>query len=298
MSQIHGDGIGDRINPKKKTQEFQFPPSKGKFIYSTLQIVIMPEISKTFLHPKDVDVSISQVTDGIYRIAGLVEGYGVTFNQFLIEDENPILIHTGPVGMYAKIEEKVKEVINLEKLSYVAFLHFESDEWGGMEFLQAPRVKLVCSDLSSKLNLTGWHNVPADHISFWDNEILKTGKRTFKFIMTPHVHHWDSMMIFEETTKSLFPSDLFIQPGDNKPVLSEDLSDQMIQLYTGLGIFGSEEPVRQTTKRLVKLEPKTIFPMHGSCIDSSMFSKYTDAIMNNEFAYSGVILGQKIPIIS
>jgi flavorubredoxin len=36
--------------------------------------------------------------------------------------------------------------------------------------------------------------------------------------MTPHVHHWDSMIVFEETTKSLFPSDLFIQPGDNKPV--------------------------------------------------------------------------------
>lgn len=62
--------------------------------------------------------------------------------------------------MYAQIEEKLKEVINLEKLRYVAFLHFESDEWGGMEFLKSPNVKLVCSDLSSKLNLTGWYNVP------------------------------------------------------------------------------------------------------------------------------------------
>jgi flavorubredoxin len=56
---------------------------------------------------------------------------------------------------------------------------------------------------TSKLNLTGWHDVPVDHISFWDNEILKMGKRRFKFIMTPHVHHWDSMMVFEETIKSL-----------------------------------------------------------------------------------------------
>lgn len=37
--------------------------------------------------------------------------------------------------------------------------------------------------------------------------------------------HWDSMMVFEDTTKSLFPSDLFIQPGTNKPVVSEDLSE-------------------------------------------------------------------------
>ena len=72
----------------------------------------------------------------------------------------------------------------------------------------------------------------------------------------------------------------------------------MIQLYRTVGIFGSEEPVRQTTKRLVKLEPKITVPMHGSCIDATMFSSYTDAILNNEFAYSGNILGQKVPIIT
>jgi flavorubredoxin len=106
---------------------------------------------------------------------------------------------------------------------------------GGMAFLDSADAKLVCSDLSSKSNLTGWHNIPVDHISFWDNEVLKTGKRQFRFIMTPHVHHWDSMMIYEETTKSLFPSDLFIQSGKNKPVISEDLSESMIALYRGAG---------------------------------------------------------------
>lgn len=59
----------------------------------------MPEVSKTF-HSNEVEVSISKVIDGIYRIAGFVETYGITFNQFLIQDENPILIHTGPIWMY------------------------------------------------------------------------------------------------------------------------------------------------------------------------------------------------------
>lgn len=257
---------------------------------------MMAEISRTNLHPKDIDVSITQIVDGIYRISGFVEGYGITFNQFLVEDENPLLIHTGPVGMYPKIQKKVKEVMNIDKLSYVAFLHFESDEWGGMQFLQAPKVKLICSDLSSKLNLAGWSNVPVDHISFWENEVLKTGKHTFRFIMTPHVHHWDSMMMFDESSKSLFPSDLFIQPGNNNPILTDDLSDAMIQLYKAVGIFGSEVPVRQTTERLIKLEPKMIFPMHGSCLDHSVFSKYTDALMNNKFAYCGSLLGRKLDI--
>jgi flavorubredoxin len=163
-----------------------------------------------------------------------------------------------------------------------------------MEFLRAPGVKLLCSDLSSKLNLAGWNNMPVDHISFWENETLKTGRRTLRFIMTPHVHHWDSMMIFEDSTKSLFPSDLFIQPGDNKPVVSDDLSESMIKLYRGAGIFASETPVRQTASKLAKMDPDMVFPMHGSCIERSMFSKYVDALMKDEFAYSGILLGQKL----
>ena len=254
----------------------------------------MKEVSRTDYAIKDIDVSISETTDGIYRISGFVNTFGITFNQFLINDEKPMLIHTGPIGMYKNIEEKIKEVIPLQKLAYVSFLHFESDEWGGMTFLESADAKLVCSDLSSKLNLMGWYNIPIDHISVWDNDILKTGKRQFKFIMTPHVHHWDSMMIFEENTKSLFTSDLFIQPGNNKLVISEDLSESMINLYRGAGIFASEKPVRDTTKRLEELSPNMVYPMHGSCIDKSLFPKYTEAIMKNDFAYYGILLGQKL----
>ena len=143
----------------------------------------MPEISKTDYGGKDIDVEISETGDGIYRISGFNNTYGITLNQFLVNDEKPMLIHTGPIGMYSKIEEKLKEVIPLQKLAYVAFLHFESDEWGGMAILDSADARLVCSDLSSQLNLTGWYNVPTDHISFWDNETLKTGKRQFRFII-------------------------------------------------------------------------------------------------------------------
>ena len=254
----------------------------------------MREVSRTDYAIKDIDVDILEITDGIYRISGFINTLGITFNQFLIDDGKPISIHTGPIGMYKNIEQKIKEVIPLQKLAYVSFLHFESDELGGMEFLESADAKLVCSDLSSKLNLMGWYNIPVDHISTWDNDTLKTGKRHFKFIMTPHVHHWDSMMIFEETTKSLFTSDLFIQPGNNKPVTSDDYSESMINLYRFAGIFANEKPVRDTTKRLEELLPNMVYPMHGSCIDKSLFSKYTEAVMKNDFGYSGVLLGQKL----
>ena len=92
----------------------------------------------------------------------------------------------------------------------------------------------------------------------------------------------------------LFTSDLFIQPGNNKSVTSDDYSESMINLYRGAGIFASEKPVRDTTKRLVELSPNMVYPMHGSCIDKSIFSKYVESIMKNDFAYSGILLGQNM----
>ena len=46
------------------------------------------------------------------------------------------------------------------------------------------------------------------------------------------------------------------------------------------------------------LSPEMVYPMHGSCIDKSMFSKYTDALNKNNFAYSGILLGQTLETIS
>ena len=72
----------------------------------------------------------------------------------------------------------------------------------------------------------------------------------------------------------------------------------MINLYRGAGIFASEKLVRDTTKHPVDLSPTMVYPMHGSCIDNSLFSKYTEAIMKKDFAYSGILLGQKLENIS
>jgi len=83
-------------------------------------------------------ISISEIRDGIYRIAGFVGEYGITFNQFLINDIKPTLIHTGPLGMYSKIEEKVKEVVPIEKLSYIAYILrlMSAEEWSFSKYLR------------------------------------------------------------------------------------------------------------------------------------------------------------------
>jgi hypothetical protein len=68
----------------------------------------------------------------------------------------------------------------------------------------------------------------------------------------------------------------------------------MINLYRAVGIFAREQPVRKTTERLVKFNPRMVYPMHGSCLDSSVFPRYVEAITNKDFAYTDMLLGQKL----
>jgi hypothetical protein len=72
----------------------------------------------------------------------------------------------------------------------------------------------------------------------------------------------------------------------------------MINLYRSAGIFASEEPVRQTAERLLNTSLKMVYPIHDSCMDISIFLKYTDAIMKNNFAYCGMLLGQKLEMVT
>ena len=72
----------------------------------------------------------------------------------------------------------------------------------------------------------------------------------------------------------------------------------MINLYRSAGIFATEKLVRNITKRLENLSPIMVYPMHGSCIERSMFPKYTEALMKSDFAYSGALLGRTLETIS
>ena len=193
---------------------------------------------------------IDQIVEGIYRISTppSVDGAPISFNQFLIDDEAPVLVHTGVYGEYEGIRKAISEVLDPATLAYVVLLHFEGDECGGMDRFMAgaKNAQLVGSEMSAILNLTSFGVDYVDRVKgVRDGDVIDTGRHRLKFIETPHVHHWDSMMVFEETTKSLFPSDLYIQPGDQPPVVNEDLTPEMLGFYREIGIFAHEDPVRR-----------------------------------------------------
>jgi flavorubredoxin len=242
---------------------------------------------------------VDEIVGGIYRIATTVPlpgGNDFTFNQFLIDDERPALIHTGMHQLYDGVRDAVAEVLDPASLEYVVLLHFEADECGGMyRFLEgAPGSTLACCALSAVLNLGGW-NYSGRVEGHLDGEVIDLGKRKLRFLETPHVHHWDSMMLFEETTKSVFPSDLFIQPGDQPPVVTENLGSMMCDYYRQVGIFAHEEPVRNVVDRLERLDADWIHGMHGGSLGRETIPDFVRALREEPFAYEGKLLGRELP---
>ncbi|MET0729563.1 MAG: hypothetical protein ABWZ03_00095 [Solirubrobacterales bacterium] len=241
------------------------------------------------------ETRIDEVIDGIYRIASWSPDYGITFNQFLLDDERPVLIHTGTHQIYENVRAAIGEVLDPGKLEFVALLHFESDECGGMDrFLEtAPSSTLVGSALSVDLNLAGW-SYRGKTQGFKDGEVLDLGRHKLRFLETPHVHHWDSMMLYEETTGSVFPADLYLQPGEQPPVVDQDLGEEMCGVYRAVGIFAHEDPVRQVVDRLEALEPNWMFAMHGGTLTHEAIPRYTRALQERPFAYAGTLLGREV----
>ncbi|HEX5195091.1 MAG TPA: hypothetical protein VFW09_20035 [Solirubrobacteraceae bacterium] len=129
---------------------------------------------------------------------------------------------------------------------------------------------------------------------FREGEVLDLGNHKLRFLETPHVHHWDSMMVFEETTRSLFPADLYIQPGPQPPVVDDNLAAEMCGVYRQSGIFAHEEPVRRVVDRIDALDPSWVHAMHGGTLTGAALPRYAEALRNQAFAYDGAVLGRRI----
>src|SRR3990170_8615274 len=102
---------------------------------------------------------VTEVVKGIYRISsGPDKDHPISFNQFLIVDDRPALIHTGYHEAYDAVRTAVAEILDPKLLAYVVLGHFEADECGGMDRFpaEAPGSVLVASELGAAVNLSHW----------------------------------------------------------------------------------------------------------------------------------------------
>jgi flavorubredoxin len=187
-------------------------------------------------------------------------------------------------------------VLDPARLAFVVVPHFEGDECGGMTRFaaEAKEAVLACGAIGAAINLNEWDYAGAV-VGMRNGDTIELGRRTLRFLETPHVHHWDSMMVFEESTRSLFPADLFLQPGEQPPVVREDLAREMCDWYRAAGIFAAEGPVRLALDHIETLDPAWVHPMHGGSLPRDALAPYVKALRTESYAYSGSVFGREVP---
>ena len=207
---------------------------------------------------------VTEIAPNIYRISIYAQRGDVQFNHFLVKDDEPLLFHTGLRGMHAEIREVVSRLINVSDLRHISFSQFESDECGALnEWLgAAPEADVICSQVGARVNVNDFIGREARALA--DGESFSTGKLRFRYCHTPQLPHgWDAGVLFEESQKTLFCSDLFHQAGNPEPLSS----DEAMKAFQA-GVLAEYVPytplTAQNLKKLADLKPKTLAIMHGS----------------------------------
>lgn len=211
--------------------------------------------------------SIEEIGDGIFRLSvfepEISPPSGFTFNSFLVMDDEPLLFHAGQRRMFPAFSSAVRSLMPIERLRWISFGHIEADECGAMNhwLAAAPDAQVVHGETACSISLSDLADRPPRSVT--DGELITSGRRRIRYIDTPHVPHaWESGVIFEETTETLFCGDLFTQFGP-QATTTGDIVPAAIAAEDAFHSTSVGTATVPTLRRLAALEPKVLALMHG-----------------------------------
>lgn len=218
-----------------------------------------------------METRVDEIASGIFRLSTFVPDIspiGFTFNQFLILADQPLLFHCGGRGLFPLVSKAASELMPLERLRWISFGHVESDESGSMNawLAVAPKAQVVHGMTACMVSLNDLADRPPRALA--NGEMLDLGGKRVRWIDTPHVPHaWESGLIFEETTRTLFTGDLFTHFGNGPAIGKASIVEPAIQAEDTFHASAITPATAPTIRALKALAPQRLAVMHGSCFE-------------------------------
>jgi flavorubredoxin len=212
-----------------------------------------------------------EIAPDVFRICLYSRAIDLQFNFFLVKDEQPLLFTTGLRSTFPVLRDAVSKLIDPAEIRWIGFSHFESDECGALnQWLSiAPKAQPVCSFVSAMVNVNDFSDRAPKGMQ--DGEVLSTGRHRFRFCSTAQLPHgWDAGVLFEETRRTLFCSDLLHHDGNGEALTQRPLEDRIRAAMSKMqaGPLANYIPYTRQTGRIVSrladLKPQTLAIMHGS----------------------------------
>ena len=215
-----------------------------------------------------METHIEEIADRIFRLSTLVPEIGptgFTFNQFLVDADQPLLFHTGPRAMFPSVSAAISTVMPVDRLRWITFGHLEADECGSMNlFLEAsPEATIAHTAIGCMVSINDLADRAPEPMG--PDTVLDLGGKRIRNIDTPHVPHgWDAHALYEETTGTLFCGDLFTHFGDGPALTDGDVVDAAAMAEDAFGATCLTPNTAPTIRGLAELEPRVLAIMHGS----------------------------------
>ncbi len=212
--------------------------------------------------------TVDEIADGIFRISTWIPDVspeGFTFNQFLVQDEQPLLFHTGHRMMYPLVAEAVATVLPVESLRWISFGHVEADECGSMNMwlASAPNSQVAHGGLGCEVSLNDLCDRAPRALE--EGEVIDLGGKRIRQISTPHVPHgWEAQVLYEESTATLLCGDLFSQVGAGPALTTSDVVEPALLAEAMFHATCLAPHTARTLRALGDLSPATLAIMHGS----------------------------------
>ncbi|HSM10759.1 MAG TPA: hypothetical protein VK827_04240 [Lysobacter sp.] len=214
--------------------------------------------------------NIHEIASGIYRINTPIQLPGdagaFSFNQYLVDDDEPLLFHAGLRALFPLVAEAVANVMPVARLRHIAFSHVEADECGSLNqwLAVAPQATPLCGTVAAMVSVTDLADRPPRALA--DGETVALGSHTVRWLDVPHLPHaWECGLLLEQATGTLFCGDLFTQPGRGEAAVTEaDILDCSEAFRHEMDYFSHTRHAGTLLEKLAQTQPGTLACMHGS----------------------------------
>lgn len=211
-----------------------------------------------------METLVDEIAPDVYRLSTYVEPADLVFNQYLVLAEEPLLFHCGGRQLFPLVSAALARVLPPERLRWVSFGHVESDECGSMNswLAVAPHAEVVHGVLGVMVSVADLADRPPRTLT--DGETIDLGGKVVRWLDTSHVPHgWESGLLREEETGTLFCGDLFTATGRHHAVSASEPVEPAMAAEDRFHATALTPDTAPVIRRLAADRPTTLALMHG-----------------------------------
>lgn len=219
------------------------------------------------------------IIDGKLRVFDIImyTEFGTTYNSYVMKaGDKTILFETAKAKFFREYLEELEKLVEVKDIDYLVVSHTEPDHAGSVEKLLElnPGLKIIATGCAINF-LKEIVNGDFTAIAVKDNQEMKIGDKTLRFLAVPNLHWPDTMYTYIEEEQILVTCDSFGSHYGQGEILVSQVKDRegymrATKYYFDniLGPFKSY--MRKALERVRDLDISMICTGHGPVLDTGI----------------------------